>query len=209
MKIAPCLMASTSTARWELNRTAVLQPDARCPAAMPPVVACFPALRGPPPRRAGGASQLFSVLSLAAGPQISAGGSLGAAVKLNYQTADIAINWAGGLHHAKRSEASGGWAALGGCAFVCLCECTCVCAVVCVPRCQACCRSCSWSCRQLIRGLHPLQLRLHTVVLPFRTAGFCYVNDIVLAILELLKYHQRCVQLPPSFLPALTCCPPP
>ena len=22
-------------------------------------------------------------------------------------------------------------------------------------------------------------------------AGFCYVNDIVLAVLELLKYHQR------------------
>ena len=43
------------------------------------------------------------------------------------QAADIAINWAGGLHHAKKSEAS----------------------------------------------------------------GFCYVNDIVLAILELLKYHQR------------------
>ena len=42
-------------------------------------------------------------------PQIAAGGSLGGAVKLNYQTADIAINWAGGLHHAKRSEASGGW----------------------------------------------------------------------------------------------------
>lgn len=63
--------------------------------------------------------------------QISAGGSLGAAVKLNYQTADIAINWAGGLHHAKRSEAS----------------------------------------------------------------GFCYVNDIVLGILELLKYNQRVLYL--------------
>ncbi|EFN55393.1 hypothetical protein CHLNCDRAFT_8472, partial [Chlorella variabilis] len=63
--------------------------------------------------------------------QISAGGSLGAAVKLNYQTADIAINWAGGLHHAKRSEAS----------------------------------------------------------------GFCYFNDIVLAVLELLKYHQRVLYL--------------
>uniref|UniRef100_A0A3Q3VPV7 Histone deacetylase n=1 Tax=Mola mola TaxID=94237 RepID=A0A3Q3VPV7_MOLML len=46
---------------------------------------------------------------------------------LNKQQTDIAINWAGGLHHAKKSEAS----------------------------------------------------------------GFCYVNDIVLAILELLKYHQR------------------
>ena len=47
-----------------------------------------------------------------------------AAVKLNKKQTDIAINWAGGLHHAKKSEAS----------------------------------------------------------------GFCYVNDIVLAILELLKW---------------------
>lgn len=48
---------------------------------------------------------------------------LAGALKLNKQQTDIAINWAGGLHHAKKSEAS----------------------------------------------------------------GFCYVNDIVLAILELLK----------------------
>ncbi|KAL0289442.1 UNVERIFIED_CONTAM: Histone deacetylase 6 [Sesamum calycinum] len=34
--------------------------------------------------------------------QASAGGSIGAAVKLNRQDADIAINWAGGLHHAKK-----------------------------------------------------------------------------------------------------------
>eukprot|EP01119_Soliformovum_irregulare_P008686 TRINITY_DN21786_c0_g1_i1.p1 TRINITY_DN21786_c0_g1~~TRINITY_DN21786_c0_g1_i1.p1 ORF type:complete len:483 (-),score=63.55 TRINITY_DN21786_c0_g1_i1:827-2275(-) len=59
--------------------------------------------------------------------QISAGGSIGGAIKLNTGESDIAINWAGGLHHAKKSEAS----------------------------------------------------------------GFCYVNDIVLAILELLKHHQR------------------
>ena len=58
--------------------------------------------------------------------KISTGGSVAGAVKLNKQATDIAINWAGGLHHAKKSEAS----------------------------------------------------------------GFCYVNDIVLAILELLKYHQ-------------------
>ena len=45
------------------------------------------------------------------------------AVKLNKQAIDIAINWAGGFHHAKKQEAS----------------------------------------------------------------GFCYINDIVLAILELLK----------------------
>ncbi|XP_047549754.1 LOW QUALITY PROTEIN: histone deacetylase 1-like [Lutra lutra] len=59
--------------------------------------------------------------------QLSTGGSVASAVKLNKQQTDIAVNWAGGLHHAKKSEAS----------------------------------------------------------------GFCYVNDIVLAILELLKYHQR------------------
>ena len=58
--------------------------------------------------------------------QASAGGSIGCAVKLNRGDADIALNWAGGLHHAKRSEAS----------------------------------------------------------------GFCYVNDIVLGILELLKVHK-------------------
>jgi len=59
--------------------------------------------------------------------QTYGGGSLGAAHKLNQKSVDMAVNWAGGLHHAKKSEAS----------------------------------------------------------------GFCYVNDIVLAILELLKYHQR------------------
>ncbi|KAL2914062.1 Histone deacetylase 1 [Polyrhizophydium stewartii] len=58
---------------------------------------------------------------------LSAGGSLSAAAKLNKGDADIAINWSGGLHHAKKGEAS----------------------------------------------------------------GFCYVNDIVLGILELLRFHQR------------------
>ncbi|GIX86252.1 histone deacetylase 1 [Caerostris extrusa] len=58
--------------------------------------------------------------------QLSTGGSVAGAVKLNKQAADIAVNWAGGLHHAKKSEAS----------------------------------------------------------------GFCYVNDIVLAILELLKEYD-------------------
>lgn len=50
-----------------------------------------------------------------------------AARRLNNQLCDIAINWAGGLHHAKKCEAS----------------------------------------------------------------GFCYINDLVLGILELLKYHAR------------------
>lgn len=61
--------------------------------------------------------------------QTYAGGSVGGAVKLNHGLCDIAINWAGGLHHAKKCEAS----------------------------------------------------------------GFCYVNDIVLAILELLKQHEVCL----------------
>jgi histone deacetylase 1/2 len=38
---------------------------------------------------------------------ISAGGSMGGAARLNRGKCDIAINWAGGLHHAKKSEASG------------------------------------------------------------------------------------------------------
>lgn len=59
--------------------------------------------------------------------QISAGASIDAAVQLNSKESDLCINWAGGLHHAKKCEAS----------------------------------------------------------------GFCYINDIVLAILELLKYHNR------------------
>jgi acetoin utilization deacetylase AcuC-like enzyme len=47
------------------------------------------------------------------------------------QKTDIAINWAGGLHHAKKKEAS----------------------------------------------------------------GFCYVNDIVLCILELLKFYPRVIYI--------------
>ncbi|KAA1468553.1 histone deacetylase complex catalytic component RPD3 [Dentipellis sp. KUC8613] len=58
---------------------------------------------------------------------ISAGGSMEGAARLSRDKCDIAVNWAGGLHHAKKSEAS----------------------------------------------------------------GFCYVNDIVLGILELLRYHSR------------------
>ncbi|KAE9463386.1 hypothetical protein C3L33_04707, partial [Rhododendron williamsianum] len=59
--------------------------------------------------------------------QIYAGGTIDAARRLNNGICDIAINWAGGLHHAKKCEAS----------------------------------------------------------------GFCYINDLVLGILELLKYHAR------------------
>ena len=59
--------------------------------------------------------------------QLYTGASLDGAIQLNQQQADICINWSGGLHHSKKSEAS----------------------------------------------------------------GFCYINDIVIAILELLKVHAR------------------
>ena len=38
---------------------------------------------------------------------ISGGGSMEGAARLNRGKCDIAVNWAGGLHHAKKSEASG------------------------------------------------------------------------------------------------------
>jgi len=38
---------------------------------------------------------------------ISAGGSLEGAARLGRGKCDIAVNWAGGLHHAKKAEASG------------------------------------------------------------------------------------------------------
>ncbi|KAL4844902.1 hypothetical protein H8958_022005 [Nasalis larvatus] len=71
--------------------------------------------------------------------QLSTDGSVASAVKLNKQQTDIAVNWAGGLHHAKKSEAS----------------------------------------------------------------GFCYVNNTVLAILELLKHHQRVLILTLIFTMAM------
>lgn len=43
-------------------------------------------------------------------------------------------------------------------------------------QCLSCCTHCLWSC-------------------PLQASGFCYINDIVLAILELLKYH-RCAPHP-------------
>ena len=36
-----------------------------------------------------------------------AGASVAAAQKLNHGLCNIAINWSGGLHHAKKGEASG------------------------------------------------------------------------------------------------------
>ena len=38
---------------------------------------------------------------------ISAGSSMEGAARLNQNKCDIAINWSGGLHHAKKNEASG------------------------------------------------------------------------------------------------------
>lgn len=58
---------------------------------------------------------------------ISAGASLDCATLINNNKSDICINWMGGFHHARKSEAG----------------------------------------------------------------GFCYINDIVLCIIELLKFHPR------------------
>lgn len=38
---------------------------------------------------------------------ISAGGSMEGAARLNRGRCDIAVNWAGGLHHAKKGQAGG------------------------------------------------------------------------------------------------------
>jgi acetoin utilization deacetylase AcuC-like enzyme len=72
------------------------------------------------------------------------GCSLEGAVKLNQGLTDIAINWSGGLHHAKKTEASG-------------------------------------------KNILTNQMFLSKLIF----LGFCFVNDIVLAIQELLKYHPR------------------
>jgi len=63
--------------------------------------------------------------------QLYTSGSVGGSARLNQGHSDLVVNWAGGLHHAKKSEAS----------------------------------------------------------------GFCYINDCVLACLELLKKHQRVMYL--------------
>jgi histone deacetylase 1/2 len=53
----------------------------------------------------GGDSPVFDGLFDFCG--ISAGGSMEGAGRLSRGKCDIAINWAGGLHHAKKIEASG------------------------------------------------------------------------------------------------------
>ena len=39
--------------------------------------------------------------------QTSSGASIDGAKRLNEGTSDVCINWSGGLHHAKKTEASG------------------------------------------------------------------------------------------------------
>ncbi|KAK3109513.1 histone deacetylase, partial [Teratosphaeriaceae sp. CCFEE 6253] len=77
---------------------------------------------------------------------ISAGGSMEGAARLNRGKCDIAVNWAGGLHHAKKSEASG------------FCY---------------------------INGVHTS--RSHVALYPLTVYGV----DIVLGIIELLRFHPR------------------
>lgn len=41
--------------------------------------------------------------------QLYTGGSVGGAALINEGQADVVCNWSGGMHHAKKGEASGGW----------------------------------------------------------------------------------------------------
>jgi histone deacetylase 1/2 len=68
------------------------------------------------------------------------------AARLSRDKCDIAINWAGGLHHAKKAEASG------------FCY---------------------------INGISSALCFAHSVT------DLCVAPDIVLGILELLRYHKR------------------
>ena len=54
---------------------------------------------------------------------ISAGGTMEGAARLNRGKCDVAVNWAGGLHHAKKSEASGFCYVNGACAQSCWTSC--------------------------------------------------------------------------------------
>jgi histone deacetylase 1/2 len=98
------------------------------------------------------------------------GGSIGGAVKLNWGSADIAINWAGGLHHGKKSEVGH---------------------VHCRRACRGTGQYCNGAGYSLRAAGSDCQLRDPRDPCNVQASGFCYVNDIVLAILELLKYHAR------------------
>lgn len=79
------------------------------------------------------------------------GASLEGAQKLNHNHSDICINWSGGLHHAKKFEASGRFSTY----------------------------------------LNFFMMNVRETKSCIKFLGFCYVNDIVIGILELLKYHPR------------------
>ena len=51
--------------------------------------------------------------------QLYTSGSIGGAVRLNKKESDIVINWSGGLHHAKKSQASG-FCYVNDCVLACL-----------------------------------------------------------------------------------------
>ena len=92
--------------------------------------------------------------------QLYAGASIEGATKLNHGLCDVAINWSGGLHHAKKSEVSHS-----GMCEQCWIHIYCC---ACIP-----------------------SLAFHCMSLNVKASGFCYVNDLVLSILELLKHHAR------------------
>ena len=83
------------------------------------------------------------------------------------------MNWAGGLHHAKKSQASG-WRGGKERESKMLIE-----------------KICSATNSNFIPSTHKQKIQQNTNQPNKQKIGFCYVNDIVLGILELLKYHER------------------
>lgn len=95
--------------------------------------------------------------------EIYSGGSVGGALKLNRGAADIAINWSTTHTHTNAPIAL----------HVYMCTLSLLvlsCSLCSLPLCRS-------------GGLHHAKKA--------EVSGFCYVNDIVLAILELLRYHER------------------
>lgn len=91
--------------------------------------------------------------------QLSTGGSIDAAHLIINNDADIAINWGGGLHHARKGRLKTNIR------LVCVCVCVYI----------------------FFSGLY----KLYIFIFKGEAYGFCYVNDIVICILELLKVYPR------------------
>ena len=88
MRTVRCLTACSSSARYvSTPHLHASEHVLHATGALPPVVSCATYTT----------EGFFSWFW-----QIYTGGSVGGAVKLNHKSADIVVNWMGGLHHAKK-----------------------------------------------------------------------------------------------------------